>query len=126
MKTMLENCQMKWEVKCGLLCLVCITLCGCQAYNSASLDPLAFGAITPLEKARSVFSAHCASCHDFHIIEPAVFISRGIIVAKHPEQSEILLRLKGAGYDGPEDMPPSGSSASIAEVHALEAWINSL
>lgn len=82
---------------------------------------------------RSIFAHNCYKCHSAAKIKGELrldkkeFVMKGgesgdVISAGHPEESEMLRRLR-LPRDDEESMPPKGKTLSDKEIATLELWI---
>jgi len=78
--------------------------------------------------ARDVMQARCERCHStFVTYSQKEWVTSGLVKQGSPETSRLLLKIRGSGYGGEENMPPSlGTSLEPEEIEVLRVWVRGI
>jgi hypothetical protein len=116
---------MEFSMRIFLGILMGILFTGCQIHNDSSQDDTLYAGGDIESQARRVLATSCTPCHSFYQDTTIQLIANDLIVEGDPESSELILRLRGSGLGGSEDMPPTGA-ISLKNIQILKDWISSI
>lgn len=118
----------KWTIGAAALALIAaFQNCNYAVNKGSSVSASSYGIGTNSlaeQKALSVLSAHCASCHGgangaggvSNILDPLALVSSGVIVPGHPELSNLNFAVESGRM-------PIGAPLAATDIQTLRNWV---